>query len=154
MLLIYLMGISWVQPSNVKDVLVAWRRRPKKGWVHGIWKLIPLSIWWCTWKERNRQIFEGKSLSFQNFKLSFLGLLYIWSHVVNGSLNLTFLDFIDKIMLESSRAWSFCNCPFCKWLSPLWWLFYITHLFTYQKKYFHTFRSSTRLYHLKVIVPV
>jgi len=76
------MGISWVQPSNIKDVLVAWRRRLKKCWVHGIWKLIPLAIWWCTWKERNRRIFEGKGLSLQNFKLSLLGLLYIgalWS---------------------------------------------------------------------------
>ena len=31
-----LMGISWVQSSNVKDVLVAWKRRLKKCWVHGI----------------------------------------------------------------------------------------------------------------------
>ena len=99
-----LMGISWVQPSNVNDDLVAWRRRLKDRWVHGIWKLIPLAIWWCTWKERNRRIFEGKALFLQNFKLSFLGLLYSWSLVVNGSINLTFLDFIDKIMLEHSRA--------------------------------------------------
>ena len=99
-----LMGISWVQPSNVKDVLVAWRRRLKKCWVYGIWRLIPLAIWWCTWKERNRRIFEGKALSLQNFRLSFLGLLYSWSHMVNGSINLTFLDFIDKILLESLRA--------------------------------------------------
>jgi len=31
-----LMGISWVQPSKVKDVLVAWRKRLKKCWIHGI----------------------------------------------------------------------------------------------------------------------
>ena len=90
---------------------------------HGIWKLIPLAIWWCTWKERNRRIFEGKALSLQNFKLSFLGLLYSWSLVVNGSINLTFVDFIDKIMLQSLRTWYFCNCPFSVWVSPLWWFF-------------------------------
>jgi len=99
-----LMGVYWLRPSNVKDVLVSWRRRLKKCWVYGIWRLIPLAIWWCTWKERNRRIFEGKALSLQNFKLYFLGLLYSWGHMVNGSINLTFLDFIDKILLESLEA--------------------------------------------------
>jgi len=99
-----LISISWVQPFEVKDVLVAWRRILKKCWVHGIWKLVHLAIWWCIWKERNRRIFEGQVLSVEDFKLSFLGLLYSWSHVVNGSFNLSFLDFIDKIMYESLRA--------------------------------------------------
>jgi len=31
-----LIEVSWAQPSNVKDVLVAWKRRLKKHWVHGI----------------------------------------------------------------------------------------------------------------------
>ena len=44
-----------VQPSNVKDV-VAWRRRMKKSWVLGVRSMVPLTIWWTTWKERNRRI--------------------------------------------------------------------------------------------------
>ena len=52
-----LMGVSWVQPSNVKDVLVACRRRMKKSWVLGVWNMVPLAIWWATWKERNRRVF-------------------------------------------------------------------------------------------------
>ena len=79
-----LMGISWVQSSNVKVVLVAWRGRLKKCWVHGIWKFIPIAIWWCTWNERNRLIFDDKVLSFQDFKLYFLGTLHSWSQVLNG----------------------------------------------------------------------
>jgi len=39
------MMVSWGQLSNVKDVLVAWRRRLKKCWVHGIRKLVSLAIW-------------------------------------------------------------------------------------------------------------
>jgi len=101
------MGISWVQPFNVKDVLVAWSRRLKKCWIHGIWKSVPSTIWWCTWKERfprNRRIFEGKGLSIQDFKLSFLGMLYSWSQVLIGGFNLSLSDFVDKIMHESLRA--------------------------------------------------
>ena len=41
-------GGGWVQPSNVKDVLVAWRRRLKSSWVLRLWKLVDLAIWWCT----------------------------------------------------------------------------------------------------------
>jgi len=51
-----------------------------------------------------RRMLEGKVLSIQNFKLSFLGLLYSWNHMVSGSFNFSFLDFIDKIMYESLRA--------------------------------------------------
>jgi len=103
-LAISLMGVSWVQSSNVEDVLVAWRTRLKKCWVHGIWKLIPIAIWWCTWKERNRWIFDDKALSFQDFKLYFLGTLYSWSQVLNGGSTVSLLDFFDKIMFESLPA--------------------------------------------------
>ena len=41
-------GISWVKPLKVKDVLVAWRRRQKKNWVLGVWKIFPMAIWWTT----------------------------------------------------------------------------------------------------------
>ena len=46
-LALFLMGVSWPQPFNGKDMLVAWRRR-LKCWVYGIWKLAPLAIWCCT----------------------------------------------------------------------------------------------------------
>jgi len=48
-LALFLMGFSWVQPSNLKDVLIAWRKILKKGWVHVIWKLVPLAIWCRNW---------------------------------------------------------------------------------------------------------
>ena len=48
-----LMEVSWVQPSHVRDAVVAWRRRMKKSWILGVWNMILLAIWWATWKERN-----------------------------------------------------------------------------------------------------
>ena len=91
------MGVSWVHPWKVKDVLVAWRRRMKKCLAFRVWKIIPLAIWGTTWKERNRRIFEGIGLSFQDFKLYFLRILYCWSHALDGGVNLTFLDFVVNI---------------------------------------------------------
>jgi len=90
------MGVSWVQPFTVKDVLVAWRRM-KKCFAFGVWKMIPLAIWWTAWKERNRRIFEGIDLSFQDFKLYFSRILYSWGHALDGGANLAFLDFVDNI---------------------------------------------------------
>lgn len=47
-----LIGVSWAPPATIGDVLVAWRRRLKNSWVLGIWKLVLLAIWWCTWNPR------------------------------------------------------------------------------------------------------
>ena len=66
--------------------------------------MVPLAIWWATWKERNRRIFEDKGLSFQDYKLYFLRLLYGWSVGLNGYKNLNFLGFVDYIMDESLRT--------------------------------------------------
>ena len=99
-----LMRISWVQPSNVRHVVVAWRRRMKKSWVLGVWNMVPLAIWWATWKERNRHIFDDKVLSFQYFKLYFLRWLYNWSAGLSGNKNLNSFAFVDCIMDESLRT--------------------------------------------------
>ena len=38
----------------------------------GVWKMTPWAIWGYTWKERNHW---SKPMSFQEFKLYFLGML-------------------------------------------------------------------------------
>ena len=63
--------------------------------------MVTLAIWRAPWKERNRHIFEDKALSFQDYKLYFLSLLYSLSAWLNGNNNLNFLDFVDCIMNES-----------------------------------------------------
>ena len=54
-----LVGVKWVFPETVKEVLLSWRgpfvgKKRKK-----IWKSIPLYIFWTIWKERNRLAFRG-----------------------------------------------------------------------------------------------
>ena len=71
-----LLGVNWVQPLTIKNVLMSWTRKINRGWLLGIWKMIPLAIWWSTWKERNQRIFAGKARSYQDFKLYFLRTLY------------------------------------------------------------------------------
>ena len=73
------------------------RRKIEKCLAFGVWKMIPLAIWWTAWKERNKRIFEGIDLFSQDFKLYFLKILYSWSHALDGVANLTFLDFVNNI---------------------------------------------------------
>ena len=90
--------------SYHQECVDAWTRKIKRGWFLGIWKLIPLAIWWSTWKERNQRIFAGKARSYQDSKLYFLRTLYSWSHVLGNGTHLKLLDFVDEISIESMRA--------------------------------------------------
>jgi len=62
--------------------------------------MIPLAMWWSTWKERNQWIFEGKGRSYQDFKLYFLRTLYSWSQVLGDGINLNLLNFVNKISIK------------------------------------------------------
>ena len=53
-------------------------KKVNKSWVLGVWKLMPLAIWWSTWKERNGWIFEGKARAIDDFKLYFLRSPHDW----------------------------------------------------------------------------
>jgi len=75
--------------------------------------MILLGIWCSTWKESNHWIFDGKVRFYQEFKVYFLRTLCSWNIVLDHGTNLTFLDFVDKINLESMRAWGyFVSAPF------------------------------------------
>lgn len=56
------------------------------------------------WKERDCWISEGKAKSIQNFNLNFLRTLHSWSQVLNQGTKLSFLDFVNMIIVESLRA--------------------------------------------------
>ena len=54
-------GISWCLPRALSELMEAWRSGPFKGVGLILWRLIPFSILWSIWKERNNRIFNGKS---------------------------------------------------------------------------------------------
>lgn len=58
-----LLGINWVIAGTLREELWAWGNvcKQKK---HA--NLIPLTIFWVLWKERNRRAFEGRSGTFVN----------------------------------------------------------------------------------------
>ncbi|KAF5179955.1 hypothetical protein FRX31_030458 [Thalictrum thalictroides] len=44
-----------------------------------IWKLVPYSVVWTTWRVRNEAIFEGKKYSVEKTVLAVKALIWYWT---------------------------------------------------------------------------
>ena len=68
-------GLSWVVPRSIPNLLFGWWNWLGK---HSsqIWNLVPLWIFWCIWKERNRRTFEDLNSSGDQMLASFRGTLF------------------------------------------------------------------------------
>ncbi|WMV34938.1 hypothetical protein MTR67_028323 [Solanum verrucosum] len=68
-------GISWTMPGKVSEALKSWEEAGVLAKDRGRWRLIPASIWWAIWKERNSRCFENIENSVQKVKLNCILLL-------------------------------------------------------------------------------
>jgi hypothetical protein len=68
-------GLCWVMPCSVKDLFASW-------WSSGcsrsavVWKMVPLCIMWCIWRERNARCFEDFLRSSEELLHFFLFTLF------------------------------------------------------------------------------
>ena len=62
-------------------------------------------------QERNQRILKAKLLPLWISSSMFLRMLYSWSQVLDGGSKVPLLDFVNKIMHESSRVWWFLYFP-------------------------------------------
>jgi hypothetical protein len=71
-------GLCWVMPSTIKDLYASW-------WTGGrvrsavVWKMVPLCIMWCVWRERNDRCFEDKSRTQEELIYLFYFTLFTWT---------------------------------------------------------------------------
>lgn len=79
------MGIQWVIAGSVKAELLAWESIAAK---NKHYRLIPLTIFWVVWKERDNRIFEGLEENFANIKDK---SLHLFGSIILGH-NLNCLD--------------------------------------------------------------
>lgn len=93
-------GMSWVMPSRVIDLFACWwkARRPMSA---AIWKMVPICIFWCVWKERNLRCFEEMENSLEDIVASFLRMLYLWTVAFLSPLSRSFSDFLVRFSLPS-----------------------------------------------------
>lgn len=53
-------GVSWVQPATIWVIILCWLGQLSLDWNSlgkEIWSMIPVTICWAIWNERNRRIF-------------------------------------------------------------------------------------------------
>ncbi|XP_059310048.1 uncharacterized protein LOC132061211 [Lycium ferocissimum] len=70
--------INWVKSGNIKEVMKCWNRDGNAAKKEKRWKIVPASIWWTVWKERNQRCFEDKQSSMQKMKMNCLAIYYFW----------------------------------------------------------------------------
>ncbi|WMV20541.1 hypothetical protein MTR67_013926 [Solanum verrucosum] len=75
---INLRGIRWAMPRHTSEVLACWNRDGNQSEHKERWKIVPASIWWTIWKERNQRCFENRSIPFQSIKMNCLATFYFW----------------------------------------------------------------------------
>ena len=90
-------------PLSVVGLFACWQGRFGRHRNGDIWKVVPLCLMWCIWKERNSRCFEDIERSMPDLKLLFLRTLFDWFSVWRNQpfllfwIYLTFVIFVFNL---------------------------------------------------------
>jgi hypothetical protein len=87
-------------PRRVVDLFACWWKAGRSRSA-AVWKMVPICILWCVWKERNFRCFEDLENSMKNFVASFFHTLYLWTEAFLSSVCISFSDFFVRFSLPS-----------------------------------------------------
>ncbi|XP_026405634.1 uncharacterized protein LOC113300647 [Papaver somniferum] len=77
----------WIPPLTVLQLAQTWSSKGILGPAKEIWDLVPAVVIWALWNERNRRIFEDKSLSHFHVSVEVKASILAWSSVFNRNFN-------------------------------------------------------------------
>ena len=89
-----LFGVSWVMPLSVVRLFACYQGRFGRHRNGVIWKVVPLCVMWCIWKERNSRCFEDIERAMPDLKLFFIRTLLDWFSVWKNH-PFSILDLLD-----------------------------------------------------------
>ncbi|KAG2684712.1 hypothetical protein I3843_10G086000 [Carya illinoinensis] len=72
-------GLNWVMPAMVVDVLACWGIPGGLPHIKAMWKMVPICIMWCIWQERNERTFEDKERTLEELRSLFFTTLLLWA---------------------------------------------------------------------------
>ena len=74
-----LFGVNWVMLRKVSDCLECWRGQLGNRHAMHIWRLIPLCVMWCLWRDQNACNFEDCESGMIELKKLALNTLFSWT---------------------------------------------------------------------------
>jgi hypothetical protein len=87
-------GMSWVISRRVTNLFACWWKSGRLMSV-AIWKMVPICILWCVWKEINLES------SMEDILTSFFHTLYFWTVAFLSPLSISFADFFVRFSISS-----------------------------------------------------
>jgi len=88
-------------PRTVLELLTSWVVSVGYDRAKEAWRLAPLCLLWCIWREQNARLFEDVETSMIELQKRLLNMLYLWiasHHCLNG---FTYVEFLNL----------FSSCP-------------------------------------------
>jgi len=99
--ILHLFGVEWVMPGSVKDMLGSWRGQKGNRTLIQIWRMAPLCLMWCVWREQNTRCFEDCETGLSNLKRKMLQMLFMWRDRIKLMHECSYFDFLDRCSLCS-----------------------------------------------------
>ena len=93
-----LFGVSWVMPLSVVGLFACWQGHFGRHRNGVIWKVVPLCLLWCIWKERNSRCFEDIECSMPDLKLLFIRTLFDWFSVCGETILFLFWIYLTFVI--------------------------------------------------------
>jgi hypothetical protein len=90
-----LFGVEWVMPRTVLELLNSWGAAIGCGHAKEAWRLAPLCLLWCIWRERNARLFDDVETSMVELRKRLLNTLYFWIAPHHSLSVFTYVDFLN-----------------------------------------------------------
>ena len=97
-----LFGIEWVMPQRVLDLLACWNQMGGRDISRVIWRMVPLCVIWCIWRERNARTFEDKECLVDGVKKTMISTLHLWVMAYHHNELPTIEEFLNMCSLYIS----------------------------------------------------
>jgi hypothetical protein len=97
-----LFGMEWVMPEKVIDLFACWNQVGGRDLSRDIWRMAPLCVIWCIWRERNARTFEDKECSVVGVRKNMITMLHMWAMAHYRNEIPTIEDFLLKCPLYMS----------------------------------------------------